>query len=492
MESGNSISVLVVEDHKLLRLCIRTTLDHDKCLSVVGEAANGIEAVERASTLHPDVIVMDINMPLMDGIESSRHIKELNPRTKIIMLTSINNDEMIRSALSSGASGYCLKDIDSDRLCEAIKTVHRGDMWLDSGIAKQVMRLCHDAEAPTSMVSTAPALSEREKRLLLSLTGEGSTSNIAEHLEISSTAARHQLINLLKKVGRTNDSIAGPPRKSVHDTVRQQATALDARYELLSVIGHGGTSIVYQARDMTINKLVAIKLIDPITAGECFSLRFTLEARVTSRLDHPNIIRVHDFGTTSDGRQYLVMDFIDGPSLEDVLKRTGKVDEREAVIIFKQVASALAHAHEQGVIHRDVKPGNLLLEEQGNSITAKLVDFGIASLINREQKITQDGQIIGSPLYMSPEQCRGHKIDPRTDIYSLGCVMYETICGYAPIHGDTTFDTMTMHIHEAPTAPDPTLCSPAMQVILSRCLQKAPEERISSANELMDLLERLE
>lgn len=217
------------------------------------------------------------------------------------------------------------------------------------------------------------------------------------------------------------------------------------RYEIIMTLGRGSTGIIYKANHCYINRLVALKVLHPQLVSETESVsRFRREAQAISSLSHPNIISIYDFGITNDGLPYLVMDFTGGETLMTRVSTRDHLEPDEALPIFIQACDALAHAHSKGVIHRDVKPGNMLIVEDPNGKDMlKLVDFGIAKVEGPQAlQITQNGDVLGSPLYMSPEQCMGAQLDTRTDIFSLGCVMYTTLMGREPFVGENVLDTM--------------------------------------------------
>jgi CheY-like chemotaxis protein len=237
------------------------------------------------------------------------------------------------------------------------------------------------------------------------------------------------------------------PKQSAEMGEMESGTLFGDRYQIVSVLGKGSTGIIYKSRHIFLNRFVALKVLHPqlISDGESVA-RFKREAQAVSCLSHPNIIAVYDFGITSSGLPYLAMDYAEGETLAYRLSVQDHLSVEQALPIFIQAADALGHSHERGVIHRDVKPGNMLLVSnaplKGESL--KLVDFGIAKVARggAAMQVTQNGDILGSPLYMSPEQCMGLDLDPRTDIYSLGCVMYITLTGKEPFVGDNVLDTM--------------------------------------------------
>lgn len=278
-------------------------------------------------------------------------------------------------------------------------------------------------------------------------------------------------------------------------------TVLADKYEILAVLGRGGMSVVYKARHLLMKKAVAIKVLLPQLVLNPQSLkRFQQEAEAASCLSHPNVITVYDFGVSEHGLPYLVMDLLHGQSLAEAVKEKGALDVQRALDIFVQACSALGEAHRKGVIHRDLKPSNIMLVlTDSGSESVKIVDFGIAKVLPQEgeefQKLTQTGEIFGSPFYMSPEQCMGLKLDARSDIYSFGCLMYETLTGKPPLVGAHTLDTMFKHMNETPQGLTNLKCEAhvreRLEMVIFKALAKTPDQRYQSMKELEDDLELL-
>ncbi len=274
---------------------------------------------------------------------------------------------------------------------------------------------------------------------------------------------------------------------------------IEGKYEILEVLGGGGMGLVYKAKHLLMNRTVAIKMLLPEVIGSETALaRFQQEAQAASSLNHPNILTVFDFGQTADGKPYLVMDYLEGKALSEVLDKEGHLPLARAVPIFIQICSGLAHAHQKGVIHRDLKPANIMLVDfEGQADFVKIVDFGIAKLLSKEDghsvNLTQTGQIFGSPLYMSPEQCRGTGLDARSDIYSLGCVMYRTVSGESPFLGQDALEAMFKQVNDVPR-PFSDCCPdfkipPNFEAIVTKALEKEPQNRYQSMLELRKDLE---
>lgn len=206
------------------------------------------------------------------------------------------------------------------------------------------------------------------------------------------------------------------------------------RYRFLEVVGSGNKGIVYKALDTALDKIVAIKKLHAVTEGRQ-AIRFQREAKVVGTLNHPNVMTALDFGLTDKNEPYLVLNFFEGESLAERLQRTGPLSVDEAIPILAQIAAGLSHAHHKNVVHRDIKPTNMMLIDGSDGTpVVQIVDFGLAKQHGKEQGVTtSSGPGVGTPSYMSSEQVRGSKIDTRSDIYSFGCLMFETFTGVPPI-----------------------------------------------------------
>jgi serine/threonine protein kinase/Flp pilus assembly protein TadD len=267
-------------------------------------------------------------------------------------------------------------------------------------------------------------------------------------------------------------------------------TTLDNKIQIESLIGQGGMSVVYRGTHLVLNRPVAIKVILPgLGFNDKAVLRLQQEAKAAYSLAHENLASVHDVSVTSEGLPYLVMDFAGGETLAEMLKR-GPLEPSKAIEIFAQICAGLRAAHAQGVIHRDIKPGNIMVEHlaDGRELV-KIVDFGIAKKVTENseeiQKLTQTGEVFGTPLYMSPEQCRGDKLDDLSDIYSLGCVFYEALTGAPPFKGESSIATILLHLGKETPTPGKDFNLPAPLVsVLHRCLEKSSKNRYQSMDEL--------
>ena len=282
-------------------------------------------------------------------------------------------------------------------------------------------------------------------------------------------------------------------------SAEQVAANLGDDYEVLGLLGQGGMGVVYKVRDRKLNKVFAVKVLNPNLVEDSQSVkRFEQEAKAATALTHVNLAAVYDYGMGKQGAPYLVMDYLDGASLADLIVKEGFLDQGRAVDIFTQIAEALVSAHAKGVIHRDVKPSNIVVCQHEGTEIVKLVDFGIAKVLPSEARsaqMTQTGEIFGSPLYMSPEQCLGNKVDFRSDIYAFGCVMYEALTGVAPFAAENPIKTIMKHLNDAPLPieklPHDFGISSNLERILMHCLEKDASHRYQTAADLLRDLEAI-
>jgi serine/threonine-protein kinase len=282
---------------------------------------------------------------------------------------------------------------------------------------------------------------------------------------------------------------------------------LDEKYRLDERLGTGGMGTVYRATHLLIDRPVAIKVLNPrYVEDEAAQVRFRREARAAGRLQHANAVTVTDFGTTSDGLVYIVMELLEGHTLRDVLAREAPLDVARAVSITLQISSAVAAAHAAGIIHRDLKPANIFIVQRKDAPPfVKVLDFGIAKLAaealddddDPQVTLTQVGAMIGTPRYMSPEQCDGAHLTPAADVYSLGIILYEMLTGTTPFNGTSPLAIAIKHSSEQPRNPREFVATipPALEAVVLHTLEKSPEARPKDAEafrqELYSVAERL-
>jgi serine/threonine-protein kinase len=254
------------------------------------------------------------------------------------------------------------------------------------------------------------------------------------------------------------------------------------RYQVTHLIARGGMATVYRAQDLLLNRAVALKILYPeLSADPAFVERFRREAQAAANLSHPNIVPVFDWGE-DDGTYFIVMELVDGTSLAEVLRGSRILTASRSATIVAQVAAALGYAHRSGVVHRDVKPGNILITADGQ---VKVTDFGIAQAVSSEDHLAEEGSVMGTATYFSPEQASGEAVDGRSDVYSLGVVLFEMLVGRPPFIGDTPLAVSTQHVHGA--VPFPSQFNDTvprdLEAIVMESLAKSPDQRYQTADE---------
>lgn len=280
-------------------------------------------------------------------------------------------------------------------------------------------------------------------------------------------------------------------------------TIIGGRYRILEKCGEGGMGVVYKVEQIFVGKQMALKTICAKELSEASLRRFQTEARAAFSVQHPNVVAVHDFGTLEDGTPFMAMDYVEGKTLAQMLRASPGLPIEQVIAIFTPACFGLAAAHDGGIVHRDLKPSNIMIvsgANLGEEGSVKILDFGIAKLTQSEagqiQELTRTGEIFGSPLYMSPEQCQGGRVDQRSDIYSLGCVMFEMLTGVPPFTGESALPTMMQHLsQEAPSLKDGSLGKefpPLLESIVAKMLAKDPNDRYQNLGVVAHELARLD
>jgi serine/threonine protein kinase len=282
------------------------------------------------------------------------------------------------------------------------------------------------------------------------------------------------------------------------DNVLEVGTHLVAAYSYDATLGKGGMGVIYKAHHNVIGRTVAIKMLTSSRLTDEDIHRFQREGKAIGRLHHPNIIHVFEFGVTEEGHPYMVMDYVEGTTLQHLIKKAGALSRNQSLDIADQICSAMDHAHAVGIVHRDLKPSNIMLEKnsQGRYIV-KIVDFGIAKIMQKEGPddgtITHTGEIFGSPTYMSPEQAQGKRADHRSDIYSIGCILYEMLSGVPPLQAESAMEMVLKQINVKPhTMKDAALgkeFSECLEFIVGKTLEKDASRRFQSCRTLRKALE---
>jgi serine/threonine protein kinase len=291
-------------------------------------------------------------------------------------------------------------------------------------------------------------------------------------------------------------------------------TRVDGRYDVVAILGEGGMGRIYEVRHAALGRTFAMKVLRPELAQDAdLAARFILEAKATASVKHPNVVQITDFGHLPDGVPFFVMELLVGHTLGDVIKASGPLPPARAVRIVRKVAGALSAAHAAGVVHRDLKPDNVFLvgsardlathgaSDPGHALAllssgaeVRVVDFGAAKIVG-STRLTRAGVVFGTPHYMSPEQASDQLVDSRTDVYSLGVIMYEMFCGKVPFESETYMGVLTQHMFERPVLPSEVPGAVGdlgeLQAITMRCLAKRPDERFGSMDDLIANLDRV-
>jgi CheY-like chemotaxis protein len=425
--------ILVVEDDEAYSDVIEGWLS-DEAYEV--EAVNdGFQARKKMQLNRYDVIILDWNLPGVAGVELCREYRASGGAALILMLTGQTAIERREEGLDAGADDYLTKPFHLKELSARLRALLR----------------------------RPPIISTR---------GDGAHSQDATRAKVGFEAeAKERVIGMV----------------------------LDDRHEIVSFIGEGGESVVYEGRHRLIGKRVAIKFLrSRFRYDERRVQRFQKEGQASCKLNHPNIITVLDYGLVSEGQPYIVMEYLEGETLAQKLDRDASVPVSRFFEHIIQVCDGLQHAHEHGLIHRDLKPSNIMIIPAAEGKEhVKIVDFGMVMILptgdEAVQRLTQAGEFVGTAYYMSPEQCRGNELDVRSDIYSLGCLMYEALTGLPPFLGQDLLETMHMHMYDAPRpfskVRSDIVYPIRLEEIVRKAMNKAPKQRYQSVLELRrDLL----
>lgn len=336
---------------------------------------------------------------------------------------------------------------------------------------------------------SSPNAEDDDDSLANSDSSESSTDGVAEaSTDINATAKTEGSSPDGSRASSPNEDSEPKADVSVYSESVGDSLLL-RRYQLLDEIGSGGVGTVYCARDTKLDRKVAIKVLHPDCLSNAQIARLHREAKIIGQINHPSVVDVYDFDITEKNEPVMVMEFLEGESLHEVLKKEGYLSIEESVRIFVQICDAMEHAHKRGLIHRDLKAGNIMLVDD----QAKILDFGMAKdATQQDATITKVGSFVGTPSSISPEQASGEKVDHRTDIYSMGCLMYETLTGRSPFEGNNSVEMILKQINEPapPLQRSDTSFPSDLQEIVARALKKRPGERFASMSEMKAALER--
>jgi DNA-binding NarL/FixJ family response regulator len=419
--ADDRITIVIADDHALVRSGLKRLLEEEQDFTVVAEAGDADSALALVGEKRPRVLLVDLKMPGTPSLDAIPSFVSACPGVAVVVVTMYDELEYAREALAVGASAYVLKDAAETQLVEAIRTAVAGRSYLDPGLGARLM-------------TSAPP-------------GRPARNGPPGELAVGATFAGHRV-----------DGIAG----------------------------RGGMGVVYRATDLTLHRPVALKLIAPSLAMDpVFRARFEQECRLAATIDHPHAVELFHAGE-EDGLLYVTMRYIEGTDLRELLKQSGRLEALRATTIVAEVAGALDEAHKHGLVHRDVKPANVLISTSKGRERAFLTDFGVCKQSTMLSELTGTGLAIGSADYMAPEQAHGAAVDGRADIYSLACVLYQALTGAVPYDRDSDLEKLWAHVHDPPPVlhdvrPD---LPRRLSDIVTRSMAKDPGDRPPTAGEL--------
>jgi CheY-like chemotaxis protein len=491
-EQARQAKILVVDDVEDNRELLRRRLERQGY--VVGQAAGGREAIAAAAKGAWDLVLLDVMMPDVDGYEVLEQLKSA-PRTRdipVIMISALDDMSSVVRCIERGAEDYLPKPFDPTLLRARVSACLEKKRLRDQekeylAQVQRVIEAARSVEAGEYRSSALADLAGRDDALgRLARVFDGMAQGIREREE----RLRDRVRDLRSEIEAARDT--GRPNGPVVDGGNLQPGERFAdRYEVQSVVGTGGMGSVYRARDCELDETVAIKTLRrELVADETLIERFKQEIRLARKISHRNVVRTHDFGTWS-GVHYLTMEYVEGITVRDLIDSRGQLGVSASLAVGSQLAEALAVAHEQGVVHRDIKPQNLLLDADG---VLKVMDFGVARLAEYNSMLTEAGLVVGTPAYMSPEQLLGEPVDGRSDLYAAGVVLFECLTGRLPLDAASPVSLIAKLLHEEPPAPVDVNADipPALSGLIMQLLAKKPEQRLSSAAELAKRMRELE
>jgi DNA-binding response OmpR family regulator len=477
--------VLVVDDDELLREQLAMVLERQGHAVMMAE--NGRAGLEAAERDVPDLIITDLSMPGMDGFELLERLKA-GTRTQhipVIVVSGEGDAGSVVRCLERGAEDHLTKPYEALVLAARIRTSLERKRLRDLELAylTRVAQLTAAAEAVESQTYDPKLLAEQRERQdqlgQLARVFDRMVRGIRSREERLQARVRG-LRREMEQSGATAE-VAEPGRAAENQVIAE-------RYEVRRELGAGGMGTVFLAHDRELGEDVALKVLHPSLLAEDPQRleRLRTEMKLARKISHPNVVRSHDIGEWQ-GTHYITMEFIRGVTVADLLEKRGRLTVESTLAIGTQLADALAVAHDQDIVHRDIKPQNLMIDESG---VLKVADFGLARTVQRDKALTQAGYIIGTLRYMAPEQLVGGDLDARTDLYAVGVVLFECLTGRLPYEASSPMAILAAVMEQK--APDvSTIASdapPALGAVISRLLEGEPEKRFASARELAEAL----
>ncbi|HET7024404.1 MAG TPA: protein kinase [Gemmatimonadales bacterium] len=486
--------VLIVDDIEENRDVLRRHLTRQGY--AVDDAADGAAALRMAAEVSYDLMLLDVRMPGIDGHEVLTRIKR-DPATRdipVVMISAADELATIAACIEAGAEDFLPKPFDPAILgARASASVEKKRLRnLEVDYLKQVDRVVAAATAVERGSYAAGALAEVARR-------DDAIGRLARVFDAMAAGVRareerlsEQVHTLRREIDQAKQGGADPAEDELDAGTLLPGALFADRYTIIRVVGRGGMGTVYKAHDRELAEDIAIKLLrlEVMRGDPTMAERFKTEIRLARRISHTNVVRTHDFGER-EGSYYVTMEYVEGITLRGLIDLRGHLSPAATLGIARQLAVSLAVAHEQGVVHRDIKPQNLLLDAAG---VLKVMDFGIAKLADRTSTITQAGMVVGTPAYMAPEQLMAETVDARSDLYATGVVLYECLTGVLPYDSVNPIALIAKVLNQVPVSPqekDPGVPAP-LSALVMRLLAKDAADRPQSAVELGELLAQIE
>ena len=483
--------VLVVDDEAGNRDLLGRRLQREGYAVV--SAGGGREALDVVTREAVDVVLLDVMMPDLDGLAVLERLKA-DPATRdlpVIMISALDDLGAIARCIEAGALDYLPKPFEP-----VILRARLAASLAEKRFRDQERDLVRALGVVTAAASAVEAGAYQAGQLGILAQRPDAVGRLARVMDRMATGVGERESSLRGRLERLRTEI-GHARKTQevvshdHEDRLAAGDTFAGRYRIEAVLGRGGMGTVYRGRDTELDETVAIKTLRPeLVADDESRERFKDEIRLTRRITHRNVVRTHDFGE-SGGLWYITMEFVEGLTVRQLLDARGTLGVESALAIGSQLAESLGVAHATGVIHRDIKPQNLLLDPEG---VLKVMDFGVARLARgATARHTQAGLIVGTPAYMSPEQLTGEEVDARSDLYSAGVVLFELLTGRLPLDGATVMALFAKVLSEDAPRPSSLVAGvpPGLDELVAQLLAKRPEDRIESATVMLERLQAL-
>jgi len=493
IESGNSARILVVDDIEDNRAVLTRRLTRQGY--AVETAENGRLALDRLEQESFDLVLLDVMMPEVDGFQVLARMRS-TPKlhdVPVIMISALDDLASVVRCIEFGAEDYLAKPFDPvllrARIGAALEKKRLRDREAD--YLRQVGLVIEAAGAVEHGLYSSTLLAEISRR-------DDELGRLARVFDAMVAGVQAREERLREQLGELRSDVSLATSELPVAGSEERAAELPpgavyaGRYTIGKAIGRGGMGSVHLATDLKLGEEIAIKFLDPDILGDDPTAieRFKNEIRLARRISHRNVVRTHDFGEC-DGEYFVTMEYVRGITVRELLQTRGRLGVASTLALGRQLVEALAVAHDEGIVHRDVKPENAMIDADG---VLKVMDFGIARHAKRTSNVTQAGMVVGTPAYMAPEQLLEEGVDARTDLYAAGVVLYECLTGVAPFVALTPMASMSKVLS---VVPEPAMLlnpevPPAFSALVSRLMAKNRAERPAGARQLLELLAELQ